>query len=54
LPGFLVGHADSGELAQFFVNQGKQFLSGPRVALFYPLQDARCIAHGNRLRVHTP
>ena len=38
-----------GEMAQFFINERKQFLGGLEVALLDAVQDDRDVAHARRI-----
>jgi len=45
----LIGHLARGQLAEFIVNERKQFLRGVGVALFQRTEDAGDIAHAPNL-----
>jgi hypothetical protein len=46
LAGFLISHADKGELAQLVIDQRKQLIGSGRIAGLSTLEDAGHIAHG--------
>jgi len=45
-----VGHLLGGELAEFGIDQGQQFLSGLGFALLRAVEDARDVAHSWSIR----
>ena len=46
LSGFLIGHPDGGEFAQFSIDQREQFLGSLSVALLHSVENASDVTHG--------